>query len=190
MRRCQLRIRAFKARVRRSAVRRVRRRAVEGDVDMFVDDEERRERSREIQSLCCFLLLFFFCCFLFSRRSFFISRNTKRFEITGQQHLYTPTRFLSTSRTELSSELRPPDPTISENDSDGSPPKLGEDRMLPKMRKRQMHREIEAMRAVAGHRDVALELEEHPGMVGSVRLRVFFLVHNLRSGTDANCCCR
>ena len=65
-----------------------------------------------------------------------------------------------------------------------------------------MHREIEAMKeAVAGDQKVALELEQHPGMVGlgdslgegfdgfgSVGC-VFFFVHNLRSGTDANCCC-
>ena len=35
------------------------------------------------------------------------------------------------------------------------------------MRKRRMHRDIEAMReAGAGDREVALELEEHPGIVG------------------------
>ena len=50
------------------------------------------------------------------------------------------TLSLSTSRTQLSSELRPSDATISENDKD-SPPKLGEDRMMPKLRKRWMHRQ-------------------------------------------------
>ena len=68
-----------------------------------------------------------------------------------------PTRSLTTSITELSSELRPPDPTISTNDKDNSP---------PKMRKRWMPREIEAMKeAVADDREAVLELEEHPGMV-------------------------
>ena len=48
-----------------------------------------------------------------------------------------------------------------------SPPKLGKDEMPPKMREPQMHSEIEAMtEAVAGDREVALELEKHPGMVG------------------------
>jgi len=55
---------------------------------------------------------------------------------------------------------------ISENVND-SPPKLGRDKIPPKMRKLQIHREIEAMaEAVAGNREVALELEKHPGMVG------------------------
>jgi len=80
---------------------------------------------------------------------------------------------------------------ISENEND-SPPTLSEDKVLPKMRKRRMHREIEAMaKAVAGDREVAMALEEHPGMVelevrlekglvGSDRLSVFFFVRNLR----------
>ena len=39
--------------------------------------------------------------------------------------------------------------------------------MPPKMRKRWMHREIEAMKeAVADDQEAMLELEEHPGMVG------------------------
>jgi len=53
------------------------------------------------------------------------------------------TQSLLTSRTKMSLELRPPDPTISE---DYSLPKLGEDRMPPKMCKRWMHHEIEAMK--------------------------------------------
>jgi len=148
-------------------------RAVEGDVDMFVDDEETRGRSTEMKSSCCPL---------FSRSrwaliySFFLHLGTPNASKSPANSTYIPpspaspphpTRSLPTSRTELSSELRPPDPTISENDKDDSPPKLGEDRMPPKMRKRWMHREIEAMKeAVADDREVALELEEHPGMVG------------------------
>ena len=66
--------------------------------------------------------------------SFFHLRSTKHFEITRQQHLYTPiTRFSSTSNAnspKLSAELRPPDPTISDNDKDESPPNLGEDRCI------------------------------------------------------------
>jgi len=66
----------------------------------------------------------------------------------------------------LSSELRPPDPTLLENDKGHPPPKLGEDRMPPKMRKRWMHYEVEAMKeAVARNREVAMELEEYPGVV-------------------------
>ena len=34
-------------------------RAVEGDVDMSVDDEERRGRSTEMKSSCCFFILSF-----------------------------------------------------------------------------------------------------------------------------------
>jgi hypothetical protein len=76
-----------------------------------------------------------------------------------------PIRSLPISRTELSSELRPPDADISENDKDDPPPKLGEDRMPPKMRKRWMHREVEAMEeAVASDREVVIQLEEPPGM--------------------------
>ena len=46
-------------------------------------------------------------------------------------------------------------------------PKLGEERMLPKMRKWWMHCEIGVMKeAVAGNREVAPELEERPGSVG------------------------
>ena len=56
-------------------------------------------------------------------------------------------------------------------------------------------------RAVAGYREVSLELEEHPrmvgleirlekGLMGLDRLGVVLFVHNLRSGTDANCCCK
>lgn len=71
---------------------------------------------------------------------------------------------------------------VSENDNN-LPPTPGEDKALPKMRKRRMHREIEA---VAGDREVAMVLEEHPGMVrlevrlerglvGSDQLGVFFL---------------
>ena len=101
------------------------------------------------------------------------------------------TLSLSTSRTQLSSELRPSDATISENDKD-SPPKLGEDRMMPKLRKRWMHRQTHEMKeAVAEDREVAPELEEHPGMVGleirlekglrgSDRLGTFFSLHQLR----------
>lgn len=56
-------------------------RAVEG-VDMFVGDAERRERSREIQSLCCFLLLFIFRCFFilsFTMDAHFLSLGTRNF---------------------------------------------------------------------------------------------------------------
>ena len=95
---------------------------------------------------------------------FFHLRNTKRFEITPQQHIYTPVaRFSSTSNAispKLSAELQPPDPTISDNDKDDSPPKLGEGGM---------HREFDAMKeAVAGDQEVALKLEEDLGMVGLV----------------------
>jgi len=103
----------------------------------------------------------------------FTFRSTKHSEITSQQHLYTPspaspphpTRSLP--RTELSSELRPPDPTISESDEGDLASKLGENRMTPKMRKWWTHRGIEAMKeAVTDNREVAPESEEHPGMVG------------------------
>lgn len=96
-----------------------------------------------------------------------------------------PTRSLPISRTELSSDLRPPDPIISENNKDESAPKLGEDRMPPKMRKRWMHREVEAMKeAVTSDQEVVMELEEHPSMVGlgirlekgSNRLGMFFFL--------------
>ena len=104
-----------------------------------------------------------------------------------------PTRSLPTSRMELSSELRPLDPTISENDKDDSPPKLGEDRMLPKMHKRWMHHELD--------REVVMQLEKPPRMMGlGIRpekssgdrsFGYFFLLHDLRFGTHANCCgCR
>ena len=44
---------------------------------------------------------------------------------------------------------------------------MDQDTRPPKMRKPWMHREIEGMKeAVAGDQKVALELEEHPGMVG------------------------
>ena len=128
---------------------------------------------------------------------FFHLGNTKRFEITCQQHLYIPVaHFSSTSNVispKLSVELRPPDPTSSDNDKDDSPPKLGKDRM---------HRQFNAVKeAVAVDREVALELEEHLGMVGfgirlgkglggSVRLGMFFVRHDLHSGIHANCCCR
>ena len=104
-----------------------------------------------------------------------------------------PTRSLPTSRMELSSELRPLDPTISENDKDDSPPKLGEDRMLPKMHKRWMHHELD--------REVVIQLEK-PLRVMGLGIRpekssgdrsfgYFFLLHDLRFGTHANCCgCR
>jgi len=65
-----------------------------------------------------------------------------------------------------------------------------------------MHREFDAMKeAVAGDQEVALELEEHLGMVGlGIRLEkglgvrfgsvCFFFRHDLHSGIHANCCCR
>jgi hypothetical protein len=59
------------------------------------------------------------------------------------------------------------DPTISENNKDDSPLKLGKGRMPPKMRKRWMHREIEAMKeAVVSNREVVMQLEKPPSMVG------------------------
>jgi len=62
-------------------------RAVESDVDMLVDDEERKERSRETKGLCCFFILLFMTgAHLFLTFTF---RNTKLFEITSQRHLYT-----------------------------------------------------------------------------------------------------
>jgi hypothetical protein len=62
--------------------------------------------------------------------------------------------------------LQPPDPTLSESDRGRPLPKLGEDRVPPKMRKRRMHREVEAMKeAVGNSREAAVELEEHPGTV-------------------------
>jgi hypothetical protein len=88
---------------------------------------------------------------------------------TSIKRLLQPLFQLQEPRTEPFLELQPPDPTMSKNDSDGSLPKLGQDTMSPKMRKRWMHREIEAVKeAVAGDQEVALELEEHPGMVGLV----------------------
>jgi len=96
MRKCQLCMRAFKARARRSAVQRARRGRWSGDMDMFVDDEERKERSREIHGLCCFLLLFI-VFFILSTLILYL-RNTKRFKITSQQHLHTLiSRFSPTS---------------------------------------------------------------------------------------------
>jgi hypothetical protein len=174
-------------------------RAVEGDVDMLVDDEERRERSTEMKSSCCFpfsrsrwaLIYALFLHLGIPNASKSPVNSTNIPSSPASPH---PTRSLPTPITELSSELRPPDPTISENDKDDSPPKLGEDRMPPKMRKRWMHREIEAMKeAVAGDREVVLELEEHPGMVGLGfawrRLRIgwvcFFFLYDFRSGTYA-----
>jgi len=95
-------------------------------------------RSREIKGLCCFFiyLLIPFCSpivvffFILSFTMvahlsiFFHLRNTKRFQITRQQHLYTPVAcFSSTSNAispRLSAELRPLDPTISDNDKDDS----------------------------------------------------------------------
>ena len=62
-----------------------------------------------------------------------------------------------------------------------------------------MHREIEAMKeAVAGYREVALELEEHPGMVElGIRLEkildllgMLFFIYDFRSGTYTNYCSR
>jgi hypothetical protein len=57
-----------------------------------------------------------------------------------------------------------------------------------------MHREIEVMKeAVAGDREVAPELEEHPGIrleKSSDRLSMFFFLHNLRSETQTNYWCR
>ena len=117
--------------------------------------------------------------------SFFLpleTRNASKSPVSNTRLLLPrPTQSRPTSRTELLSlELWPPDPTISENDKDDSPPKMGEDRMPPKMRKRWMHREIGAMKeAVAGDREIVLE---HPGMVGlgiclekgPDRLRMFF----------------
>lgn len=55
---------------------------------------------------------------------------------TSIERLLQPLFQLQEPRTELFSELRPPDTTMSENDNDGSPPKLGEGRMPLKMRKR------------------------------------------------------
>jgi hypothetical protein len=91
--------------------------------------------------------------------------------------------------------------SIPENDKEDSPPKLGEDRMLPKMRKQWTHREIEAMKeAVAGDCEVVMELEEPLGMVGlGIRLEknfgidqlgmfFLFLLHHLRSRTHMSCC--
>ena len=72
---------------------------------------------------------------------------------------------------------------ISENDEDDLAPKLGEDRMPPKMRKWWMYCKIEVMKnVVTGNREVAPGLEEHPRMVGpgirleksSDRLGMFF----------------
>ena len=60
-----------------------------------------------------------------------------------------------------------------------------------------MDREVEVMKeTVAGDQEVALELEEHPGMVGpGIRLEkcsdwVCFFFYDLRSGTQMNCWCR
>ena len=72
---------------------------------------------------------------------------------------------------------------ISENDEDDLAPKLGEDRMPPKIRKWWMYCKIEVMKdAVMGNREVAPRLEEHPRMVcpgirlekSSDRLGMFF----------------
>ena len=71
-------------------------RAVEGDIDMSVDDEERKGRSTEMKSLCCFL---------FSRSQWaliYTFSNTKRFEITSQQHLYTPITCFSPASNPIS----------------------------------------------------------------------------------------
>ena len=66
------------------------------DVGMLVDEEEGKERLREMKGLCCFfILLFTTSAHLFLAFTF---RNTKRFEITNQRHLYTPiARFSPTS---------------------------------------------------------------------------------------------
>ena len=68
------------------------------------------------------------------------------------------------------------------------------------MCKRWIHREIDVTKEAAeGDREVALELEEYPGMVGFARRRVWgvrigrlyaFFLHDLHSGTHANCHCR
>ena len=150
------------------------------------DDEERRGRSREMNGLCRFLLfLFIFRFYLFSCSRwmliFFFTLGTSNASKSPATNTYIPPsqaspphpiRSLPVSRTELSSELRPPDADISENDKDDPPPKLGEDRMPPTMRKRWMHREVEAMEeAVASDREVVMQLEEPPGMVG-LRIRL------------------
>jgi len=92
-------------------------------------------------------VLFILRCFLSPRSqwslicpSSFHLKNTKRLEITRQQHLYTPVaRFSSTSNAispKLSAELRPPNPTISNN---GLTTKAG---------RGQVHREFNGMKEV------------------------------------------
>jgi hypothetical protein len=175
-------------------------RAVEGDVDMLVDDEERRERSTEMKSSRCFPLSFTMGAHLLHLGTPNASKSrVNSTNIPSSPASPHPTRSLPTPITELSSELRPPDPTISENEDD-SLPKLGEDRMPPKMRKRWMHREIEAMKeSVADDREAVLELEEHPGMVGlgirlektSDRLGMFVFFFTIFAlGLTRNCCYR
>lgn len=67
---------------------------------------------------------------------FFFLRNMKHFEIIRQRHLYTPfARFSpkpNATSHELSAELWPLDPMISDNDKNDLPPTLGEDRLPPK----------------------------------------------------------
>ena len=205
MRKCQLCMRAFKARARRSAVQRARRGRWSGDMDMFVDDEERKERSREIHGLCCFLLLFI-VFFILSTLILYL-RNTKRFKITSQQHLHTLISRFSPTSGSISSNFKnraifvamASRPYISGDYSGGPPPKLGEDRMLLKMRKRWMHGEIERLwraieilrwswRNILGWWDLGFAWRE--GLGGFVSVGCVFFVHNLRSGTDVNCCCR
>ena len=171
--------------------------AMESDADMLVNDEERKERSQGMKGLCCFFIFLFMTgAHLFLAFTF---RNTKRFKITCQRHLCTPIACFPPTSNAIFPNLKNGTIfgcaayNIRELQRRHSPPKPGEDRMPPKMRKQWIHREIEAMKEAAGDREVALELEERPGtrMVGLEirlektldRLGMLFFLYDFRSGT-------
>ena len=117
-------------------------RAVESDVEMC-DGEERRGRSKHTKGLCFFFSLIFLCLFilLFAMVAhLFAFRTAKRVEITTQSYLYTPPcPLLPHTEPDLS---QPQERSYLWSygrqtllDKGQPPPKLGEDRMPPKMRK-------------------------------------------------------
>ena len=119
-------------------------RAVQSDVEIC-DGEERRGRSKEMKGLCFFFLahFFLFSCSRWSLIHLLLGlQNESKSPLNSTYIPPSPAphrpRSFPTSRTELSSELQLPDPTLSENDKDHPPPKLDEDRTPPKMRKRWM----------------------------------------------------
>jgi hypothetical protein len=103
--------------------------AADGGVEMF--DKGRRDRSRNGLSFFSFHFILPFTIIFLGPKSP-LNTNYVHPSPASPPH---PTRTLPTA--ELSSELRPPDPTVSEDETS---PKLGEDRMPPKLRKRWMHR--------------------------------------------------